>query len=276
VELVIRRATRADKRGVREAVRTIWGGGDRVPALFDRWVSGRTGPFFVAETNGRIAGMGKLTVISSREAWLEGGRVAPRYRRRGISTALIAHRLAYARDHGFAVARFSTASDNTAIHRAARRFGFRRVRALARYEARASRDVVPPRLARPRDARRVRALVGPFVQEAASWEWRELTDRDVRDAIRRGRAFLTRDRRAAAIVAPARERELPVVAFGGSGEASAELLSGLRAEAARRRATEVEIYLSGTPQARAATRAGYTRTWPVKALLYELDLARGV
>ena len=122
MDLVIRRARRSDKRGVLAAVRTIWGGQDRIPNVFDSWVTHRTGPFFVAESGGRVVGMGKLTVVSPTEAWLEGGRVAPRWRRKGIATALIAHRIAYARDRGFRVLRFSTASDNTPIHRAARHF----------------------------------------------------------------------------------------------------------------------------------------------------------
>src|ERR671936_1088699 len=163
MELVIRRARPADKRGVREAVRTIWNGGDRVPALFDSWVTHRTGPFFVAELGGRVVGMGKLTRITGREAWLEGGRVAPRYRRRGIATALIAHRIAYARERGLRVLRFSTASDNTPIHRAARRFGFRRVAVLWRHEA----DAIAgpsPRRARAADARAAGGVLPKLVQ----------------------------------------------------------------------------------------------------------------
>ncbi len=83
MDLVIRRARPSDKQGVAVAVRTLWGGHDRIPRVFDRWVTHRSGPFFVAESAGRIVGMGKLTVISRGEAWLEGGRVAPRWRRRG-------------------------------------------------------------------------------------------------------------------------------------------------------------------------------------------------
>src|SRR3989475_12351820 len=139
------RARPADKRQVLEAVRTIWGGHDRVPAVFDRWVTHRSGPFFVAESRGRVVGMGKLTVVSPTEAWLEGGRVAPRWRRRGIATALFAHRIAYARERGFRVVRFSTASDNTQIHRAARHFGFRRAATLARHEAPATAGSPPAR-----------------------------------------------------------------------------------------------------------------------------------
>src|ERR1700737_80836 len=138
MDLVIRRARPSDKPGVLAPVRTIWSGNDRIPGVFNAWVTHRTGPFFVAESADRVVGMGKLTVVSPTEAWLEGGRVAPRSRRKGIATALIAHRIAYARERGFRLLRFSTASDNTPIHRAAKQFGFRRIATLSRHEAGAS------------------------------------------------------------------------------------------------------------------------------------------
>src|SRR3989454_9983187 len=133
MDLVIRRARRTDKRDVLAAVRTIWGGQVRIPDVFDTWVTHRSVPFFVAESAGRVVGMGKLTVVSPTEVWLEGGRVAPRWRRKGIATALIAHRIDYARERGFRVLRFSTASDNTPMHRAARTFGIGRVATRLRH-----------------------------------------------------------------------------------------------------------------------------------------------
>ena len=51
MDLVIRRARPADKRQVLEAVRTIWGGHDRVPAVFDRWVTHRS--FLAVNSNCR-------------------------------------------------------------------------------------------------------------------------------------------------------------------------------------------------------------------------------
>src|SRR5213593_722454 len=185
MDLVIRRARRSDKRDVLAAVRTIWGGQDRIPDVFDRWVTHRTGPFFVAELAGRVVGMGKLTVVSPTEGWLEGGRVAPRWRRKGIATALIAHRIAYARERGFRVLRFSTASDNTPIHRAAKTFGFARVATLARHEAPAMPGSRPVRATRSQE-RAVLRSVGPLLQRDYGWEWREITPRDVKVAIARG------------------------------------------------------------------------------------------
>src|SRR5438552_17833552 len=189
MDLVIRRARRSDKRGVLAAVRTIWGGQDRIPDVFDTWVTHRSGPFFVAESAGRVVGMGKLTVVSRTEAWLEGGRVAPRWRRKGIATALIAHRIDYARERGFRVLRFSTASDNTPIHRAARTFGFARVATLSRHEAPATSGS-PPARAAPAQARTVLRRVGPFVQGGHGRDRSGTTSPDGRRASARGRALL--------------------------------------------------------------------------------------
>src|SRR5438132_11941458 len=257
MDLVIRRARRSDKRDVLAAVRTIWGGQDRIPDVFDRWVTHRTGPFFVAESGGRVVGMGKLTVVSPTEAWLEGGRVAPRWRRKGIATALIAHRIAYARDRGFRVLRFSTASDNTPIHRAARHFGFTRVGALARRDATARPGQVPVR-ATPAQERAVLRRVGPLVQLGHGWEWREITSRDVRSAIARSRVFVSgKGVGAAAILGDRYEKTLMIAAIGGRVVAFTELLGGLRAEAGRRDPGAARSYLSETAAPRGASATRY-------------------
>jgi len=274
MDLVIRRARRSDKRDVLAAVRTIWGGQDRIPDVFDRWVTHRTGPFFVAESGGRVVGMGKLTVVSPTEAWLEGGRVAPRWRRKGIATALIAHRVAYARDRGFRVLRFTTASDNTPIHRAARHFGFSRVGALSRREAPAMRGA-PPTRATPAQKRAVLQRVGPLVQLGHGWEWREITSRDIRSAIARSRVFVSgKDLGAAAVLGDRYNASLMVAAIGGHARPLAELLRGLRAEARRRRLDDVSFYVSSPGEARAARSAGYTRPWSGEVYLFEKRFTR--
>jgi GNAT superfamily N-acetyltransferase len=272
MDLLIRRARPSDKRDVLTAVRTIWGGHDRIPDVFDTWVNHRTGPFFVAESGSRVVGMGKLTVVSPTEAWLEGGRVAPRWRRRGIATALIAHRVEYARRRGFRVLRFSTASDNTPIHRAARTFGFVRVAKLVRHEATAASGTPPVRATRAQE-RTVLRRVGPLVQRGHAWEWREITARDVRAAIARRRVFLS-DRAvgAAAVLGDRYEDSLMVVAFGGSVRPLTDVLRGLRAEASRRGLDDVSFYASDAIEGRAARSAGYRRPWSGETYLFEKRL----
>ena len=274
MDLVIRRARRSDKRDVLAAVRTIWGGQDRIPDVFDKWVTHRMGPFFVAESAGRVVAMGKLTILNDDEAWLEGGRVAPRWRRRGIATTLIAHRIAVARERGVRVLRFSTASDNKPIHRVARRFGFRRVAVMWRHAAPALAGETPPR-ARAADKAIVARAVGPYIQVGGGWEWRTLTARDLRSAITRRQAFVGgAPVGAAAIVGPSDDGSLPVVAIGGRGRALRDLLSGLRAEAARRALEDVSFYAADALQIRAARSAGYRPPWSGRAYLFEKRFRR--
>jgi GNAT superfamily N-acetyltransferase len=269
MDLVIRRARPSDKRDVLAAVRTIWGGHDRIPEVFDTWVRHRTGPFFVAQSAGRVVGMGKLTVVSPTEAWLEGGRVAPRWRRKGIATALIAHRIEYARRKGFRVLRFSTASDNTPIHRAARTFGFRRIATLSRHEAPARPGTSPARAIGAQE-RTVLRRVSPLVQRGHGWEWREITSRDVRAAIARSRVFVSDARvSAAAVLGDRYEQSMMVVAVGGSVRPLTDLLRGLRAEASSRGLDDVSFYVSNAIQRRAARSAGYRKPWSGETYLFE-------
>jgi len=272
MDLLIRRARPSDKRDVLAAVRTIWGGQDRIPDVFDAWVRHRTGPFFVAESAGRVVGMGKLTVVSPTEAWLEGGRVAPRWRRKGIATALIAHRIEYARRRGFRVLRFSTASDNTPIHRAAKTFGFARVAVLSRHEAPAEPGTSPAHASGAQE-RTILRRIGALVQRGHGWEWREMTSKDVRTAIARRRAFVSDARvGAAAVLGDRYEQSLMVAAIGGNLRALTDLLRGLRREASRRGLDDVSFYVSNAIQRRAARAAGYRRPWSGETYLFEKRL----
>jgi hypothetical protein len=212
--------------------------------------------------------------VSAGEAWLEGGRVAPRWRRKGIATALIAHRIAYARDRGFRVLRFSTASDNTPIHRAARRFGFTRIATLQRHEAPAIPGSPPARGTRSQQRAVVRR-VGGLVQRGHGWEWREITPGDIRVGMARGRVFVSdRTVGAAAVLGDRYERSLMVVATGGRARPLAELLRGLRAEARRRGLDDASLYVSNATERRAARSAGFTRPWSGETYLFEKRFTR--
>ncbi len=85
-KLFVRPVTMADKPAVLGVSSRIWEGNDYVPLFFDRWV--KEGGFWAAELRGRLVGYGKATQLSSGEWWLEGLRVDPDCRRRGIGKEL--------------------------------------------------------------------------------------------------------------------------------------------------------------------------------------------
>lgn len=85
-KLSVRPMTMADKPAVLRISSRIWEGNDYVPLFFDHWVKG--GGFWAAELRGRIVGYGKATEFAPGEWWLEGLRVDPRCRKRGIGKEL--------------------------------------------------------------------------------------------------------------------------------------------------------------------------------------------
>lgn len=270
MNIEIRRAKPSDKRAVLDIVRTVWGGEDYIPEVFDAWVRDRRGPLYAAVVSGRVVGIGKITRLTTDETWTEGARVAPRYRGRGIGRALLAHRVKQARRLGVRVTRFSTSERNTPMHRIARHLGFRKAATVDRWDADAAAGE-PLRRARAADVPRAwRLLRGELIKDASGWRWRMFTREDVVRATRAGRCLLTQDRRAVAILAPARDREgLLVVATGADAASAHSLFVGLRAEAARRRLENVSAYVPRGRFARALRAAGYTRPYDESPVVYE-------
>jgi GNAT superfamily N-acetyltransferase len=86
VKLLVRPVTMADKSAVLRVSSRIWEGNDYVPLFFDRWV--KEGGFWAGEMRGRLVGYGKATELGPGELWLEGLRVDPDYRKRGLGKEL--------------------------------------------------------------------------------------------------------------------------------------------------------------------------------------------
>lgn len=275
--LKIRAAQTGDRRAVRELCARIWSD-DYVTAVFDAWVRDRKGRLWVAIADGRVVGIAKLTLSRDREAWLHALRVDPRYRRIGVATALLRHRLERARRLGARVARLDTAEDNIAVHRLMRRFGFHRIARVSHYSARASRGE-RPRLATRVDIaavwrvlrdRRARLYEAHFV--------RSLVRDDVVGAIRDGRCQVIGPPgrvSAVALVRTVRDREegsrLRAEALAGTPAGLRRLLRALRAEAKAQRLARAGM---AAPEAqwRAARDAGYRRRWPETMFVFERQL----
>ncbi len=272
LEVTIRRARPSDKRAILDITRTIWGGNDYVPEVFNAWLKDRRGGLWLALAGERPVGIAKLSLVGDREACLLTLRVAPRWRRRGVARALLAFRLERARRLGARVARLDTADDNVAVHRLMRRFGFRRVDRYGFWSAPA-RPGTRPRAANVRELAAVRRLVGRAPIFYGEWQRRALNIADIARAIRDHRCLVAGPPgvpRAFAMVESHQER-LQVVYLAGRGEALIEVLRLLPAEARRRRRERVSIGASPRHWV-ALRRAGYRRPWSGSMFLFEKPL----
>ena len=125
VHPLIRPARPSDREAVLAISAQVWGGEDYVPEVVDRWLADPDGEFSVATLRGRVVGFSKLTRHGPGEWWLEGLRVDPRYRGRGVARRLHAHQLALVRRIGSGTLRYSTGDGNRASQHLGLSSGFR-------------------------------------------------------------------------------------------------------------------------------------------------------
>jgi GNAT superfamily N-acetyltransferase len=86
VKLLVRPVKIDDRPAILRISSRIWDGHDYVPMFFERWAS--EGGFWAGELRGRLVGYGKATELAPREWWLEGLRVDPDCRNRGVGKEL--------------------------------------------------------------------------------------------------------------------------------------------------------------------------------------------
>ncbi|MCP4537030.1 MAG: AI-2E family transporter [Chloroflexi bacterium] len=138
-QVQIRLAQTTDKPAVEAVSAQIWEGDDYIPQVWDAWLADPHGELIVAELVGQIVGIAKLSRLADDEWWMEGLRVAPAYRGRGISSKLHAHLVEKAREVGQGTLRFGTSSENESVRHIATRDGFCHLATCQRYRA----DSVP-------------------------------------------------------------------------------------------------------------------------------------
>jgi len=84
----IRNASEFDKASVLEFCKNTFSWGDYIADVWDSWNSKER--LYVVEEDGTVVGVYNLA-ISEKQAWVEGMRVHPQYRRRGIGSSMLAH-----------------------------------------------------------------------------------------------------------------------------------------------------------------------------------------
>jgi ribosomal protein S18 acetylase RimI-like enzyme len=142
-EVLVRPARPEDRAAVLAFCAHTWSDGDYIENVWDEWLGSPRGVLLVAVVGERPVGIVHVRMVSDDEAWMEGMRVDPDARRRGIGRVLSSRALAAAHERGATVARLMTAHDNRASQALAAAFGYQRIAEVARYEAAAALTAEP-------------------------------------------------------------------------------------------------------------------------------------
>src|SRR5437879_7456093 len=134
-QLDVRPARAEDREAVLAFCAHTWSEGDYIEDVWDEWLHDERGALLVAVSQDRPIGMIHVALYSDDEAWLEGIRVDPAQRRRGVGRVLVSRALVTARERGGKVARLFTDHDNIASQDLITGFGFKRVAEVSHYEA---------------------------------------------------------------------------------------------------------------------------------------------
>ena len=267
---------------------------DYIPLVWESWLHDPEGLFVVAELKeappagaARIVGIAKLSRLSQNEWWLQGLRVAPSSRRRGIARQLQEHLIAQARrmrqDN---ILRLATHSLNEPVHRLAARHGFRRVAVYRRYRADPApiADVPALRQLTGADVPIAWKLISSSPRFRASgglyedfWTWKNLTPEQLTRHVEEGRVWgLEADGELAALAiihTPEQGEPLHVSLGDGRDEALSHLFAGLRGLAASTGCPEVKFKPPNEPALIAAIEAaGYQISKERDIWIFELTL----
>ncbi|HNS50094.1 MAG TPA: GNAT family N-acetyltransferase [Anaerolineae bacterium] len=278
------RPARADDRAAMERICAhTWDDGDYIPYVWDRWLADELGPLVVGEIEGQVVALCKISFQTPDQVWLQGMRVDPDRRGRGIGRRFLDYSLAYAHRHGARVARLSTSIRNTPVHAMAARAGMGRIAVHVFWQAEALPGGPQPRVLSPGDQPAVESFLRASTVlkvcrgvYQSGWESLELTPDRLPPLLEQGNVVAAGgpDAPPAAVALLTEDKEDEALYCGFSdGEPAAvqELATALRAYAAQRGAKQACAWLPEVAWLREAfARAGYAfGEWQGEMCLYE-------
>ena len=139
MDALVRPARPSDRAPLMGFIKDVWGGHDYIPYVWDQWVSDSENKMFVVEVDGVPVGMNRLRFLEDGSAWLEGARVHPDYRGRGLATMLGENSMRVAKERGICVFRLTSGSRNRLAHRQIARIRFDEVARFSAYVPRKER-----------------------------------------------------------------------------------------------------------------------------------------
>jgi GNAT superfamily N-acetyltransferase len=144
----VRRAQPTDTRAVLDFARATWDGWDYIPSAWQTWLEAPDGVLLVATPNvqhqldrygrllspDRAIAIARVAMLSPHEAWLEGLRVDPGVRNRGVARLLHGACLVWAQAQGARWVRYATGEANEGSHRLGMHHGFRLLQPWRSYQ----------------------------------------------------------------------------------------------------------------------------------------------
>ena len=133
--VVCRPALPKDSADVLEFAKYIWDGEDYIPFVWHKWLADPEGLLAAAEYAGHAVGIGKLTLLSPGQWWLEGLRVDPACEDRGIASHLNDYLMGQWLEFGDGMVRLATASFRVKVHHLCERSNFVKISELSIFTA---------------------------------------------------------------------------------------------------------------------------------------------
>jgi GNAT superfamily N-acetyltransferase len=277
--VIVRAARPSDKAPLMEFITRLWEGHDYIPRVWEDWISDKSAKMFVVEVDGAPVGMNRVRFQEDGTAWLEGARIHPDYRGRGLASMLGRNAVEVAAARGIRTCRLTCNSRNRSAQRQVAKMGFKEMARMSLYVARRKSRFRPqmgvrrarnddvPRLTRViRASREFRAGAGVYWD---GFRTISLTPKIIRKRTIEGSVFLSGEAIAIAKVSAAEGTIWRQVCFacGRSGDVK-RLIRHAFGSSERRRTSHRFVHApQGSPLVPNAREAGLVRD--ASFILYE-------
>jgi GNAT superfamily N-acetyltransferase len=124
LDIEIRDARPSDKLPLMSFIKDVWGGHDYIPSVWDSWIGDRKAKLIVVEVDGKQVGLSRMRFLPDGVGWLEGARIHPDYRRRGLASMMGEHLIQTGLGRGVGSYRLTSGSQNRAAHAQVKKAGF--------------------------------------------------------------------------------------------------------------------------------------------------------
>lgn len=135
MKIKIRDARPADKEPLMSFIRNVWGGQDYIPGVWDAWIADKSAVMNVLEVDGKQVGLNRMRFLDDGTAWLEGVRIHPDYRGRGLASMLGMRSIQIGGRRGIRRYRLVSGSRNKAAHSQVGKMGFKELGRMSVYIA---------------------------------------------------------------------------------------------------------------------------------------------